>query len=67
MDILTKFGKTIKQIRLNKKMSQGNLAMLLGVHPSYISGIERGVENMSIKRVERLAKALCVKISDLIN
>ena len=46
-------------------MSQGDLAKILDVHPTYISGIERGVRNMALKNIERLATALGVSISDL--
>lgn len=65
-DISEKFGKKVREIRLKKQMSQGGLAKILGVHPTYISGIERGVRNMSLKNIERLAKALGVSIEDLI-
>lgn len=47
-------------------MSQADLAKILGVHPTYISGIERGVRNMALKNIERLAKALNVPIGELI-
>ena len=57
-DISAKFGKKVKEIRLKKDISQGDLAKILGVHPTYISGIERGVRNMALKNTERLAKAL---------
>lgn len=65
MDISVKFGKRVKELRTQKKMSQGDLAKILGVHPTYISGIERGVRNMSLKNIEKLAKALGVKIDEL--
>lgn len=65
-DITEKFGKRVKKIRLSKGMSQGDLAKILGVHPNYISGIERGLENMSLKKMEQLAKALGVTIKTLI-
>lgn len=65
-DISVKFGKTVKRIRLEKEMSQGDLAKILGVHPTYISGIERGVRNMALKNIEKLAKALGVDIGSLI-
>lgn len=48
-------------------MSQGDLAKILGVHPTYISGIERGIRNMSLKNIEKLAKALGVSINKLID
>jgi transcriptional regulator with XRE-family HTH domain len=66
MDIVKKFGQKVKEIRLSKKMSQGGLAKKLGVDPSYISQIERGIGNMSLKRIEKLAKALGVAIEELI-
>lgn len=65
-DISSKFGKKVKEIRLKKDMSQADLAKILGVHPTYISGIERGVRNMALKNIERLAKALNVPIEELI-
>ena len=65
-DISAKFGKKVKEIRLKKDMSQGDVAKLLKVHPSYISGIERGTRNMALKNIERLAKALGVPIEELI-
>ena len=65
-DISIKFGKRVKEIRLKKDMSQAGLAKILGVHPTYISGIERGVRNMSLKNIERLAKSLGVSINELL-
>ena len=65
-DISFKFGKRVREIRLKKKMSQGDLAKILGVHPTYISGIERGVRNMALKNIERLAKSLGVSIEELL-
>lgn len=65
-DISIKFGKKVKEIRLKKDMSQGDLAKILGVHPTYISGIERGVRNMALKNIERLANALGIKIEALV-
>ena len=47
-------------------MSQGDVAKLLDVHRTYVSKIERGIENMSLQRIEKLAKALKVEIKDLV-
>ncbi len=66
MDIAKKFGQKVKVIRLSNGMSQGNLAQRLKVDPSYISQIERGVGNMSLKGIEKLANALGVSINDLL-
>ena len=60
------FGKRVKEIRLGKRMSQGDVAKILKVHPTYISGIERGLRNPSLITMEKVAKALGVKIEDLL-
>ena len=65
-EISIKFAKKVKEIRLKKAMSQGDLAKILGLHPTYISGIERGVRNMSLKNIEKLAKALGVSVKNLV-
>jgi len=65
-NISTKFGKKVKEIRLKKDMSQADLAKILDVHFTYISGIERGLRNMSLKNIDKLAKALEVSIEKLI-
>jgi transcriptional regulator with XRE-family HTH domain len=65
-DITLKFGKRIKAIRLKKRMSQGDVAKELNVGIAYISKIERGTENMSLKNIERLARALKVPMRELI-
>ena len=60
------FGKRVKEIRLKKGMSQAGLAKILGLHPTYISGIERGMRNMALRNIEKLAKVLGVSIKELI-
>jgi transcriptional regulator with XRE-family HTH domain len=66
MDIAIKFGKRVKEVRLSKGLSQGKLSRRLNVDPSYISQIERGFSNLSLKGIEKIAHALDVKIEDLI-
>lgn len=66
IDISVKFGKKAKEIRLKKGLSQGGLVKILGAHPTYISGIERGVRNMALKNIEKLANTLGVGVDDLI-
>jgi transcriptional regulator with XRE-family HTH domain len=67
MDIVKKFGLKVKKVRLSKHMSQGDLAKKLGVGPSYISQIERGLQNVSLKVIEKIAKALGISITEIFN
>ena len=65
LDIVIKLGKKIKKIREAKKMSQENLAFESNLHRTYISDIERGLRNVSIKNIEKIAKALGVSLKEL--
>jgi len=60
------FSKNLRKIRLSKKLSQGDVAKVFGVHRSYISGLERGVRNPSLVTVQKVAKALGVSADRLI-
>lgn len=62
-----KLGKKVRELRLEAGYSQEKLGGLTGLDRTYISGIERGVRNPSIKNLEKLAKALNVRITDLID
>ncbi len=64
-DIRIKLGNKIKQIRQKKKLSQEKLAFESGLHRTYISDIERGSRNVSIKNIEKIAKALGVSLKEL--
>lgn len=63
---ITKFSKKLKEVRLKKDLSQGDVARILGVHRTYISGLERGVRNPSLLTVNKIAKALGVNAKELI-
>lgn len=60
-----KLGKRVKQFRTELGYTQEKLEELTGLDRSYISGVERGARNPSIKNISKLAKALRVKVSDL--
>lgn len=63
---ITEFSKRIKEVRLKKKLSQGDVAKILGVHRSYISGLERGARNPSLITTQKVAKALGVSIKEIL-
>lgn len=65
MDIKQKFGIKVRELREKKDISQERLAELAGLDRTYISGIERGKRNVAVVNIEKVAKALEVKIKDL--
>ncbi len=60
-----KLGKKVRTLRLSKGWSQEKLGEYSGLDRTYISDIERGVRNPSLKSLEMLSKALKIKVSDL--
>lgn len=67
MDIKKKFGKQVKKLRLEKGLSQEALAHQADLDRTYIPSIEKGERNVSITVIEKIAKALKIKIVDLFN
>ncbi len=60
-----RFGKAIRRRRRELDLSQEELAERAELHRNYISGIETGTRNPSLKNIEKLAKALDISISEL--
>ena len=65
MDILIKFGETVRNLRQSKQISQEQFADMCGLHRTYISDIELGKRNVSLENIEKIAKALEITISQL--
>lgn len=63
--LLKEFGLHLKTIRKEKKLSQEQLADLADLDRTYISGIERGMRNISLINIFRLAEALNISPSKL--
>lgn len=51
-------GLVVRDARLNAGLSQERLAELAGLHRTYISELERGLTSISVRKLERLARAL---------
>lgn len=60
------FACNMKRVRLDKKLTQENVAEGAGLHPNYISSVERGERNISIGNIERIACALGVPMAELL-
>ncbi len=65
-DIQKKFGDKLRELRKQKGLSQEDLALKSGLHRTYISDIERGSRNLSLKNIERIAKALGLATKSLL-
>lgn len=61
-----RFGAAVRRHREAKKLSQEALADLIGIHRTYVGGIERGERNPTLTMIERIASALDLEPSVLV-
>jgi len=58
MDIRRIIGGNVRTSRVQKGLSQEELAFRAELHRTYVSGIERGIRNPTALIIQRLAVAL---------
>ena len=61
-----KFGKKFAKLRYEKNSTQENLSFEVGVDRTYISLLERGLRNPTLKRLWQISKVLKVSITELV-
>jgi len=61
-----KLGKNLLRIRTDKKISQGDIARLLGVSRGFISNIENGKTNPTLTTITKIANAIGVSNNELL-
>lgn len=62
---LQKFGRRLKGLRIERDLTQLELAEILDMSPNFIGMIERGERNTTVENVFKLARALNIKPSNL--
>lgn len=62
MNILVSLGKRIQAIREKAGLTQEQLEEKTGVNTKYISAIERGQKNVTIKTLDKIANGLGVEL-----
>lgn len=60
MDIRRRVGLNVRRFRVQRGLSQEQLAFDCGLHRTYVSGVERGIRNPTVLVLVRLAKGLRV-------
>ena len=66
MDIRRQVGLNVRALRGERGLSQEELAFECRLHRTYISGVERGIRNPTVSVVEKIARALHVPASRLL-
>jgi transcriptional regulator with XRE-family HTH domain len=60
-----KLGKAVRDLRKEAGYSQESFADACGVHRTYMGAVERGETNISLDKVERIARTLKLPVSRL--
>ena len=64
-EVVILFGKKVRELRTEQKLSQTALAEKSGLHANYIGMVERGERNPSLINIDKLAQALNVTLPEL--
>ena len=65
LDIRIRFGRAIRRVREEQGINQEEAAERCGLHRTYYSGIERGVRNVSLVNIEKVAHGLKTSLPEL--
>ena len=65
--LFLKIGRIIREERINKGLSQNELALSIGMRQPDISMIEEGKKNITLETLARLSKALEIKSIKLLD
>ena len=67
MDIKTKVGERIEELKQKAKLSNTFLAWDSELDPSYIISVIKGKRNISMKCIEKICIALGISVADFFN
>ena len=61
------FAQNMYRLRVERQLTQEQVAELADLHPVYSSGCERGKRNLTIRNMAQIAYALDVSMTELID
>jgi transcriptional regulator with XRE-family HTH domain len=65
LDTRIRCGRAIRRVREEQKINQEEAAEKFGLHRTYYSGVERGIGNVSLVNIEKIAKGLKKSLPEL--
>jgi transcriptional regulator with XRE-family HTH domain len=58
-------GRALRRLRRTRRKTIEEVAFDAGVHPTYLSGIERGIRNPTFDKLSGLADALDISLGSI--
>lgn len=65
-ELQRRVGENLRAYRQSRDLSQEAFADLLGLHRTYVGGLERGERNLTLKSLERIAGLIGADPRDLL-
>jgi transcriptional regulator with XRE-family HTH domain len=65
-DLQRAVGRSLRRYRQERGLSQEAFADLVGVHRTYMGGLERGERNLTLRSLERIAAMIDVDPLELL-
>lgn len=66
-EVLKKIGLNFRVERTKRTLSQEKFAELANVHTNYIGKVERGEQNLTVKKIVALANSLNIPVEEILN
>ena len=64
-EILKRFGARVRELRLEKGLSQEKFAAKCDLDRTYLGSVECGERNIALRNIQKISKALGISIADL--
>lgn len=67
VEVLKKIGLNFRVERTKRSLSQEKFAEIANVHTNYIGKVERGEQNLTIRKIVDLANSLDIPVNKILN
>ena len=63
--IKEQFGKRVRELRTQAKLSQEKFALQIGMDRTYLASVEQGKRNISIENIKKIAEGFGISMENL--
>ena len=65
VDVSSRFGRRLRELRVQRKLTQSEMARKFGIDRSFISDVERGRKSISLPMIEVIALGMNLSLAKL--